>query len=255
MKTLFCALLLLMILIPAAPIYAADGCADGTTGNDTLTCSVTPPAAGNADDQFDGDMGDDVMVQEAGVITVNIDGDGAISGDLRGLGDGGDDTITNYGTVTASIAGDWVSGGGGDDIIYNYGQVNVNIMGDEVLGEGGSDTIVNAATVENAIHGDGGDDTIILTDGSNGGADHLLLLDGGAGTDVLIFSFSDSAVHDQVEAALAGQSAAEGSITVDGETYTWTDFEEIRNEAPSASAVNRIRTGAPTRWSRFAIEL
>lgn len=227
----------MLILVPTAPIAAAAGCADGTTGNDTLTCSVTP-TAGNDDDQFDADLGDDVIVLQAGVIVVNMDGDGSATHDLRGAGDGGDDTITNYGTVTASIAGDWASGNGGNDTIYNYGQVNVNIMGDEVLGVGGDDTITNAATVENAIHGEGGDDTVILTDG----ADHILLLDGGPGTDVLTFNFSDPNIYDQVETALAGQSAANGSITIGGQTYTWTDFEELRSEAPSASAASRIIT-------------
>ncbi|MEO8608140.1 MAG: hypothetical protein ABI690_09680 [Chloroflexota bacterium] len=236
MKTFLCALLLLFILMPTAPIAAAEGCADGTTGSDKLTCSVKPPTAGNDDDQFDGDLGDDVMVQAANVITTEMDGDGSATHDLRGMDDGGDDTMTNYGTVKASIAGDWVSGNGGDDTIYNYGQVNVNIMGDESLGVGGNDTIVNAGTVENAIHGEDGDDTVILIDGANGGADHILLLDGGPGTDTLIFSFNDPNMNKQVDAALVGQPAANGSITIGDETYTWMDFEEVRSETPSASA-------------------
>jgi hypothetical protein len=237
MKTLLSGLLLMLILLPAAPTVAESGCADGTTGNDSLTCSVTPPTTGNDDDQFDADLGDDIMVQEAGVSTVDMDGDGSATHDLRGAGDGGDDTMTNYGTITASIAGDWASGNGGNDTIYNYGQIDANIMGDEVLGVGGNDTIINAGTVENAIHGEGGDDTVILTDGASGGADHILLLDGGPGAgDVLTFSFSDLNVYNQVATALVGQSAANGSITIAGQTYTWTDFEELRNEAPSESA-------------------
>jgi hypothetical protein len=254
MKTFLC-VLLLFILLPTTPIAAADGCADGTTGNDNLTCSATPPTAGNTDDQFDADLGDDVMVQAAGVITGNMDGDGSISHDLRGGGDGGNDTMTNYGTVTASIAGDWVSGNGGDDTIYNYGQVNVNIMGDEALGVGGDDTIINAGTVENAIHGEDGDDTVILIDGANGGADHILLLDGGPGTDVLVFRFTDPNVSKEVETALAGQSAANGSLSIGNQTYTWTDFEELRNEAPSTSAANRIKASTPTRWNKTLIQL
>jgi hypothetical protein len=254
MKTLLCTLFSLMILMPGAPSVAQAGCADGTSGNDSLSCDTTLPAADNNDGQFDGDLGNDVMVQQAGVVTVNIDGDGAVTNDLRGLGDGGDDTITNYGTVTASIGGDWASGNGGDDIIYNYGQVNVNIMGDEVLGKGGNDTITNAGTVGNAIHGEDGDDTIILTDGANGGEDHILMLNGGPGTDVLVFSFSDAAVRQQIEAALAGQTPASGSISVGGQTYTWTDFEEVRNEAASASG-NRIKTSGSMRWSKVLIQV
>jgi hypothetical protein len=248
-------LMLILILMPTALTAAADGCADGTPGSDNLKCSVNPPAAGNDDDQFDADLGNDVMVLAANVLVSNMDGDGGITHDLRGAGDGGDDTLTNYGTVTASIAGDWAAGNGGDDTIYNYGQVNVNIMGDEVLGVGGNDTIVNGGTVENAIHGEGGDDTIILTDGANGGADHILLLDGGSGTDTLIFSFTDPNTDKEVESELAGQSAANGSITIGDQTYTWTNFEAVRSEAPSTAATNRIKASAMIGQSNLRIQL
>jgi hypothetical protein len=239
MKLLWGTLLLILILLPAASITAASGCSDGTSGDDHLACSENPPADGNDNAQFDGDLGHDVMVVEAGIMVVNLDGDGGVMGDLRGMGDGGDDILTNYGTVTASIGGDWVSGNGGDDTIYNYGQVNINIMGDQVLGAGGDDTILNAATVENAIHGEGGDDTIILTDGANGGADHVLLLNGGAGTDVLIFRFSDPAVRDQIKAGLDGQSPADGSLTINDQTFTWTNFEGLRAEAAGEATAKR----------------
>lgn len=232
-----------LVMLPVLTVRGASGCADGNTGNDTLVCDITPPQAGNDDDQFDGDLGDDIMSQAAGVTTVDIDGDGSKTHDYRGAGNGGHDTIYNYGTVTASIAGDWTAGNGGNDTIYNYGYVQNNIMGDEATGAGGNDTVYNYATVNGTINGEGGNDTVVILDGSSGGADNRLLLEGGPGTDVLIFRFNTSASAAQVASALAGKSPASGSATIAGKNYTWTNFEEFRNESSGAGATS---TPAPT---------
>jgi len=234
-----------LLIVPTLSVMSAAGCVDGNTGNNTLSCDVTPPTAGNDDDQFDGDLGNDVMVQAAGVTTVDIDGDGSAVHDYRGNGNGGDDSITNYGTVTASIAGDWTDGLGGADTIYNYGYVQNNIMGDEANGAGGNDTITNGGTVNDTINGEGGNDTIIIIDGSSGGADNTLLLEGGSGYDVLIFRFNSSASAAQVASALSGKSPASGSATIAGKNYTWTNFEEFRNES-AGSGTTATPTLAPT---------
>src|SRR5216117_301735 len=96
-----------IVISPQVITLAAAGCPDGSTGHDNLTCDVSSPAKDNTDNQFDGDLGDDILVQLAGVTTVDIDGDGSSISDDRGAGDGGNDTITNYGVVTSSIAGDF----------------------------------------------------------------------------------------------------------------------------------------------------
>ena len=235
---------LALIISPPVLSLAAAGCPDGTGGNDNITCSVTPPTTGNSDNQIDAGLGSDIIVQTAGVTTRDIDADGEPTPDLRGNGNGGNDTITNYGVVTGSIAGDFVTGNGGADNIINYGTVQQKIMGDEALGAGGNDTITNRGVVENAINGEGGNDIIINADNGNGGADHILYLNGGPGTDTLVFRYSSAAVYNQVNAALVGQSPASGSITINGQTFTWFNFEQIRNDAPAGAPAP---TPTPTR--------
>jgi hypothetical protein len=239
----FLAVLALVISPPVLSLAAA-GCPDGTAGNDNITCSVTPPTAGNSDNQIDTGLGSDIIVQAAGVTTRDIDADGQPTPDLRGEGNGGNDTITNYGLVTGSIAGDFVTGNGGADNIINYGTVQQKIMGDEALGAGGNDTITNRGVVENAINGEGGNDIIINADNGNGGADHILYLNGGPGTDTLVFRYSSAALYNQVKAALVGKSPASGSITINGQTFTWFNFEQIRNDAPAGAPAP---TATPTR--------
>jgi hypothetical protein len=237
----FLAVLLLVISPPVLSLAAA-GCPDGTAGNDNITCAVSPPTAGNRDNQIDTGLGNDIIVQAAGVTTLDIDADGQATPDLRGKGNGGNDTITNYGLVTRSIAGDYVIGNGGADKIINYGTVQQNIMGDEAQGAGGNDTISNRGVVGNTINGEGGNDIIINADNGNGGADHILYLDGGPGTDKLVFRYSSTTTYNQVKAALMGKSPASGSITINGQTFTWVNFEQIQNDAPAGAA-----TPPPTR--------
>src|SRR5262249_13384581 len=162
-------LLIVIVIIRSHQIVMlAAGCPDGTKGNDNIICDVTPPTTGNSDDQIDTDLGDDIIVQAAGVTTLDIDADGQPTPDLRGEGNGGNDTITNYGTLTGSIAADFVTGNGGNDTITNYGTIQRDIIGDEAQGQGGDDTIINAGTVGGSILGEGGNDTVIITDHANG---------------------------------------------------------------------------------------
>lgn len=235
---------LALIISPPVLSLAAAGCPDGTAGNDNITCSVTPPTAGNSDNQIDAGLGSDIIVQAAGVTTLDIDADGDPTPDLRGNGNGGNDTITNYGLVTGSIAGDFVTGNGGADTIINYGTIQRDIIGDEALGAGGNDTIINRGVVEMGIRGEGGNDTIINADNGNGGADHTLYLNGGPGTDTLVFRYSSTTLYNQVKAALVGKSPANGSITINGQTFVWFNFEQIRNDAPAGSPAP---TPTPTR--------
>src|SRR5215510_5789673 len=67
--------LMALLISPQILTLAAGGCPDGTGGNDNITCSVSPPTAGNTDNQIDTGLGDDTIVQAAGVTTLDIDAD------------------------------------------------------------------------------------------------------------------------------------------------------------------------------------
>jgi hypothetical protein len=295
----------LPLLLIALPVQAQGTCFDGTTGIDTLTCSVTPSAGGNLDDQIDGDLGDDTIHVLAGVSLSHIEGDGRLDGSLengnpRGVGNGGHDTIVNEGNVlvysvngdggndtitnkgqaasgivgdasngnggsdrltnngyAGRIVGDGVDGAGGADIISNLGvtgeilgdsagdggadnitntgTVERDIRGDMVMfnmmtgtiGQGRADIIINAGAVGGAIYGEDGDDTIILRNGANGGADRLLVIDGGNGVDTLRFEFTNNRIKQQIRSAISQSAGGSGSVTVNGQTFQWTNIEHV----------------------------
>ena len=178
---------------------------------------------------------------------------GIIGDDIQSPGEGGDDTITNNGTIYGSIIGDGVSriAGdtniiGGQDIITNTGIVTSDIKGDFIVdmapvfnngewgfnetisNDGNNDTITNSGTVGGTIFAEGGDDLIILQTGANGGDDNNLPLDGGIGTDTLRFEFALNQTQiDEINAL----DPANDSYTIDGQTFTWTNFEVIEAQA------------------------
>jgi len=192
-------------------------------GDDTIINNGTVNMVIVGDDVANGQGGNDTITNN-GVIQQTIFGDAAQ--------DGGDDTITNNGTVGWDILGDSASSGG-NDVIVNTGTVDGSIYGDNADTNplAGDDTIINSGTVGGVIDAEAGDDTVTLEDGANGGADDVLVIDGGAGTDVLVFSFTitDPELYDQIAAEIAAQSPAGGSITINGQTYIWSNFEQLVN--------------------------
>lgn len=206
-------------------------------GNDTITNDATVTGSGYIDSGLGNDIvtnngsfgglygnqGDDVLTNN-GPLTGGMggsDGNDVITNNGAAYslgGNDGTDTITNSGTVTTYVSGD-----DGNDIITNNGTVGTLINGSD-----GNDIIVNNGTVNGSINGMEDNDTIIInTQTSSGGSDNALTLNGGSGTDVLQFDFYSQDAYNAAAAALAAANPAGGSITINGQTYTWFNFEQL----------------------------
>lgn len=195
----------------------------GNGGNDTIVNNGTINMYIVGDGAGNGQGGDDLIINN-GVVQQTINGDSAL--------DSGADTITNNGLVGGNILGDSANNGSAD-IITNTGTVNGGIYGDNADTNplGGDDTIINSGTVNGIIDGESGNDTITLLNGANGGTDNILVVDGGVGTDVLVLQFdmTDGNAYNQIAAEIAAQSPNGGSISINGQTYFWQNFEELVN--------------------------
>ncbi|MEQ9032102.1 MAG: DUF11 domain-containing protein, partial [Aggregatilineales bacterium] len=231
---------------------------EGDGGNDVITNDGTLDLI--AGDYVTGQGGNDIITNNADLGNVGaIYGDFAVSGgddtlinngtldvlvgdndDGRPAQVGGNDEITNHG-IAGTIIGDTVITGGtaGEDNITNDGTVTGSIYGDFVIsaaspelyvitGEGAADSITNSGTVGGTIFAEGGDDTVILQDGANGGADNILPLDGGDGFDTLNFDFI-SLTQAEID-TISASNPANGSVTIGGEIFTFTNFERLEIE-------------------------
>lgn len=226
-----------------------DGIASGTGGNDVITNNGTTIATGattgingdiEGDFVVDGDGGNDVITNN-GTVAGDIDGDTVDDFNNDGTGgNGGDDTLINNGVVGDDMDGDNAAHNGGDDIIINNGTVNGNIEGDDNINAagsvGGNDRITINGVVGGSVLGDagvqtGGDDVVILQNGANGGVDNALLIDGNGGNDQLVFNFTvnDQAAYDALAAQIAAANPAGGSLTFNGQTFNWQNFEQLVN--------------------------
>jgi hypothetical protein len=217
------ALFLIGALFAAAWIaaVAAPGDCDGTSGDDTITCTVDPA---NPDTTVGLDSGNDTYVQEVNVDSsavggdtlpdgntgtangddnITIDGVTAIVGGDGGIGDNGNDTITINGQA-GNVIGDFNTGAsdiGGDDIITVAagGSVTGTVYGDLTL-VGGDDEIQVDGSVGATVVGDsggvsGGDDVIIINGSTGGsvigdnvsgqGGDDTIVVNGSVGGDVV----------------------------------------------------------------------
>ncbi len=217
----------------------------GNGGNDTIinngtTVSENGGTGRNGDIEGDvatGSGGDDVIVNN-GTVAGDMDGDTA-------LVNGGNDVIVNNGTVGDDMDGDNARKNGGSDLIINNGTVGGDIQADDnedVDGSvGGNDTIVINGTVEGSVDGDagvktGGDDLVILQNGANGGADHTLYINGNDGDDTLAFNFfvSDQAAIDALKKEITAANPAKGSLTFNGQTFEWENFEHLNSNLMQA---------------------
>ncbi len=138
----------------------------GTEGPDTLYVSGF-----HTYERVDGLGGDDTITNNGTVDSL--------------LGRAGDDTITNYGTA------DWIAGGDGCDVIINYGTVTSEIYADNDSGHGGSgdDRIENYGTAGTICGGDG-DNTFILHAGT------VSDVKGGEGEDIVIIMKDAECTYD-----------------------------------------------------------
>lgn len=251
-RILLLALWTLVLITPfSASAQATPGDCDGTPGDDVINCTVSPV---NPDAIIHADLGNDQITLAADYSADVIYGDGITTSDgfahgsggndrSAANGNGGDDAITNTGVIEGNLIGDLLDrsdgmiGTAGQDTIVNSGTVVKNIYGDlllahdscnylnyetcERLPEGAADSITNSGRVDGAIYAEGGDDTVILQNGANGGADNLLLIDGGDGTDTLVLDFVGVALT-----AYNGTPAS-GSVVINGQTFQWVNFETV----------------------------
>lgn len=200
--------------------------AAGSGGSDTITLTALANVFTVSGDYTTGGGANDTITNN-GLVR------GGIAGDtIFGTGAAGSDTITNTLTgVAAIIVGDGITGTGaaGGDNIVNAGTVVTDIYGDYVVlpgssvpsGLGAGDTITNRGLVGGAIYAEGGDDTVNLQNGTNGGSDNLLFIDGGTGTDTLNFELTLTAVTN------AYGTPTSGVATLNGITYQWANFESV----------------------------
>jgi hypothetical protein len=248
----------------AHPAYAAPGDCDGTSGDDTVVCD-SPPSS--PDDTAGLDLGSDVYTQEEGITTEYVGGDSLddgsqangnggndtliINGDVNSCvdgdnvdGNGGNDRIVINGHVGCEVNGDYVDGDGGNDQIVINGEVDHEVSGDYSGLDGGDDTITINGSVGGDVYGDnalgdGGSDTIIINgsvagdvygdDGGPGGDDRVVIgadaeiggtIYGDNGYDVLEFT-------SVLQSVLDGLNPGGGSLTINGHTYRWVDFEQL----------------------------
>jgi len=236
---------LLLSLLVAGNIRAAGaGCQPDSAaapldnGDDVILCAGEDLDGLNGDTPFLPRGGNDVIVVEQGAVVRN-----AIFGDGLAFGRGGDDRITNHGTILAQgtrtgtngdIEGDVVADGdGGDDVITNNGLVTGDIDGDSADdlnndgsgGDGGHDVIINHGTVEDDLDGDnaahdGGDDLIInhgTVGGDIQGDDNLGAAGSRGGADLIIINgtvagsvYADYGVEDGGDDLVIIQNGAHG---------------------------------------------
>lgn len=187
---------------------------DGDGGNDTIVvngevqCVVTG-------DYVNGKGGNDQ-------ITINGEVGSDVYGDDSG-GNGGNDTITVgvNGFVAGHVIGDFGSFNGGDDIITINGEVSGEVYGDDAFNRGGNDTIIINGIVGGNVYADvvvgiGGDDRVEL--GPN--ADIAGVINGESGFDTLVFKFLR-------QSQLNGLDPVVGTLTYNGHTYNWYNFERL----------------------------
>lgn len=204
--------------------------AGGDAGSDTIVVNGTVGGTVYADNA-QGNAADDTVVING---TVN----GSVEGDA-GNYTGGNDTITVNGVVNGDVNGDFTGGNGGDDTIIINGEVGGSVIGDNASGgtfgtngSGGDDTITISGIVHGDVLGDyvsgqGGDDTVVLQDGAVVDG----VIDGEGGNDTLTFSFStdDEFAYNDWLVQIAAAMPEGGTITINGNNYTWRNFEELQN--------------------------
>ncbi len=209
-------------------------------GNDTITINGNTSATVYGDYMNSSvDGGDDTIIIEGRVV--NVYGDY-----VGGTATGGDDQIIVNGEVTNAVVGDiqWIANSGstmtgGNDSITINGTVG-SVSGENLLTQGvrigGDDEIIIAATavVNGNVTGEnnatvGGDDHITIAVG----ATILGTISGGnigGDNDLLTFTgtTNDQIGYDQLQ-ALVGCNPCSGTVTIDGFTYTFQNFEQLQN--------------------------
>lgn len=238
----------------------------GQGGSDTIIIeegSSVSDIGGDAIGQLGGIGSGDPSVTSPASDTIIVNGTAnGVYGDFSSDYSGADDSIIIGATGEVNnVAGDGIGQMfynptnqlGNDTIIIETGAVvNTVVSGDDFLGtsmgvggndnitingtagsvEGyiGNDTITIGGTVNGEVNGGVGDDTVTLNEGATGGTDGTLLLNGDEGNDTLVFGFTINSEDDyNALAALIAANTPNGSITINGQTITWSSFEQLVN--------------------------
>lgn len=175
-------------------------------GNNTITIqgtAIITAAGGNAISALGGN---DTLTVAYGARISSAGGSAAI-----GLA-GGNDTFTNYGSISATGAADAINMGTGDDIFSNVGGT------------------ISAITGQDAISLGGGNDTATISSWSRITGN----INGGAQTDTLKFNFTG--VNASTASILKALTAASGSLTIRGQTFTWSNMENLEITTSSYEA-------------------
>jgi hypothetical protein len=204
----------------------------GGGGNDTMINNGTMYGVLAGENGSNGITdGDDIIINNGSILNC------ALYCNAGMVGGFGNDTLSNNGLLEGIM-----SGGAGGDILVNRGTIQQDIYGDatgvlspvqECVELSGNSTIINSGTVGGTIWAGCLNDTVALEPGANGGSDNYLLIKGETGDDTLVLSFEDAAVDAAVLA-----NASSGSVTIDGQTFAWVDFEHIVKGQPEDGRLN-----------------
>jgi len=165
----------------------------------------------------------------SGAGIVNLDGDTVNDGSIQGDGTSGAGVVTDTGDVTnngtISADGDTGTGvytGSGNNIVTNNGTISATgVGGIAIVTDSGNDKVkLGAGSTTSgdttAICTCGGNDTVTVGDGAVVDG----IIDGGTHTDTLKFTFLKPS-------DLAGLNASGDSLTHNGQTYEWLNFEKL----------------------------
>ena len=200
----------------------------GGSGTNTIrgNASDNVMTGGASTDNFYGSLGNDTFTGNGGTNTldyselpsgtVDVQWSGAATNTVNKSA-GGTDSFTGVQTINGSlgtdtltllVAGLTVQSSGA---YFSPDGLATLIGVENVEGSGGTDTIyaMNTGTIDNVIHGNGGNDTIYGGDGNH-------TLDGGSGTDILRFNTAAAITFD-----LTSSTASFSSYT-----NTFSGFEE-----------------------------
>ncbi|MGQ9910567.1 MAG: beta strand repeat-containing protein [Candidatus Flexifilum sp.] len=219
-----------------------------------------------------GGAGQDSIVNHAGAFAAHLYGDsgsdtvingGFVNGELRG-GDGDDRVVNLSGAHATHLFGDTGSdsifnggylvgqlyGGDGDDTVINAAYshsagaqlgagndsfVNGGYLNGPLNCGDGNDSVSIGGFVNAGIACGAGNDFVSIFNGvvAGQGAAVVGIIDGGPGTDGLVFNFTvnvpSQAAANAISAAIAAASPAGGTVTIGLVTYSWINFEALYN--------------------------
>ncbi|KAF0189654.1 MAG: hemolysin-type calcium-binding [Desulfobulbaceae bacterium] len=220
----------------------------GTAGSNVLT-------GGDGDDVLEGMEGADVLDGGAGVNTASYEhssdqgaGTGVtaslITPGVSNTGDAAGDTYINILNLTGSAFNDTLTGDANNNVIYG-GAGNDTITGgagtDALSGDAGNDSISDDLVGAARLYGGTGDDQITITSYDNiaGMQD---LIDGGSGTDTLIWAGAGSRLDFNMWNGTFSNSTFSGieNITISGTNSSYIYLDNYDNVIIGGSNIDYV---------------